>query len=354
MALKRSQITLSDDEMQAFFDEERVVTIATIGPNGRPHLMPLWYVVDKGLIAGWTFGKSQKVRNLERVPQATLQIEAGRDRYQELRGVMLECDVEILRDQADVEAIGLALARRYARAAGGRRRLRRGAGGGAQAGAQARGAALHPDARGELGPPKARRGLLRLLAGPRRSSRRYRRPDSSHQPVDDRSRIVRIRLPLRRRDTVRSRGVVSCGLARPAATGDCALAGADLTRSRSPGVGAGGMRRPARESSPAVASAEGAAFVGLGLSLAAAAERTGDIALAVLAASVHRGHPVDDWAGVAGRPAEPPHVQRVAAGAQDGQTQQDDRERRSESGAPAPREDRGPRGLARLGHLVSC
>ena len=129
MALKRSQITLSDDEMQAFFDEERVVTIATIGPNGRPHLMPLWYIVDKGLIAGWTFGKSQKVRNLERVPQATLQIEAGRDRYQQLRGVMLECNVEILRDQADVEAIGLALARRYAGLTGGRRRLRRGAGG---------------------------------------------------------------------------------------------------------------------------------------------------------------------------------------------------------------------------------
>ena len=160
MALKRSQITLSDDEMQAFFDEERVVTIATIGPNGRPHLMPLWYVVDKGLIAGWTFGKSQKVRNLERVPQATLQIEAGRDRYQELRGVMLECDVEILRDQADVEAIGLALARRYA-----------GLPAGADVSAEARAGVLKqapkrvglrftPDPRGELGPPKARRRLL--------------------------------------------------------------------------------------------------------------------------------------------------------------------------------------------------
>ena len=113
MALKRSQITLTDEEMQTFFEEERVVTLATIGPSGRPHLMPLWYVVDKGLITGWTFAKSQKVRNLERLPQATLQIEAGRDRYHELRGVMLECDVEILRDQADVEAIGLALARRY-------------------------------------------------------------------------------------------------------------------------------------------------------------------------------------------------------------------------------------------------
>ena len=113
MPLKRSQITMTDAEMQTFYDEERIVTCATIGPNGRPHLMPLWYVVDGGRIAGWTFGKSQKVRNLERRPEATLQIEAGRDQYAALRGVMLECDVEIVRDPAAVEAIGIALARRY-------------------------------------------------------------------------------------------------------------------------------------------------------------------------------------------------------------------------------------------------
>ena len=113
MALKRSQITLSEAEMQAFLEEERVVTCATIGPSGRPHLMPLWYIVDRGLITGWTFGKSQKAKNLERLPQATLQVEAGRDQYAELRGVMLECDVEIVRDPAAVEAIGTALTRRY-------------------------------------------------------------------------------------------------------------------------------------------------------------------------------------------------------------------------------------------------
>jgi PPOX class probable F420-dependent enzyme len=113
MALKRSQITLSDAELQQFLEEERIVTCASLGHNGRPHLMPLWYVVDNGLVTAWTFGKSQKVRNLERLPQATLQVEAGRDRYAELRGAMLECDVEILRDPASVEAIGLALARRY-------------------------------------------------------------------------------------------------------------------------------------------------------------------------------------------------------------------------------------------------
>ena len=113
MPLRRSQITMSEAEVQTFYQEERVVTCATIGSTGRPHLMPLWYVVDGGLICGWTFGKSQKVKNLERSPRATLQVEAGRDRYAELRGVMTECDVEILRDPASIEAIGLALARRY-------------------------------------------------------------------------------------------------------------------------------------------------------------------------------------------------------------------------------------------------
>src|SRR5262245_37635568 len=113
MPSRRSAIVMTEAEMQAFFAEERVATCATLGPNGRPHLMPLWYFVDEGLIMGWTFGKSQKVKNLERLPQATLQIEAGRDQYAELRGVMLECDVEILRDPQSVEAIGLALMRRY-------------------------------------------------------------------------------------------------------------------------------------------------------------------------------------------------------------------------------------------------
>jgi PPOX class probable F420-dependent enzyme len=113
MALKRSQIVMTDAEQQRFLDEERVVTCATMGPGGRPHLMPLWYVVDGGLVTAWTFAKSQKVRNLERRPQATLQVEAGRDRYAELRGVMLECDVEVVRDPAAVEAMIEAVWQHY-------------------------------------------------------------------------------------------------------------------------------------------------------------------------------------------------------------------------------------------------
>ena len=110
---RRDQITMSDDEVRAFLDEERVMTCATLGPSGWPHLMPLWYVVRDGTAWAWTFAKSQKVRNLERDPRATLQVEAGRDRYDQLRGVMLETEVTIHRDTDRVAELGLEIFARY-------------------------------------------------------------------------------------------------------------------------------------------------------------------------------------------------------------------------------------------------
>jgi PPOX class probable F420-dependent enzyme len=109
---RRDQIKMSDAEVGAFLDEERTVVCATVGRDGFPHLMPLWYVVRDGQLWSWTFAKSQKVRNLERDPRATLQVEAGSD-YAELRGVMLKCDVTIHRDTGTVAELGLELFSRY-------------------------------------------------------------------------------------------------------------------------------------------------------------------------------------------------------------------------------------------------
>jgi hypothetical protein len=110
---KRDQITMSDGDALAFLEEERIVTCASFGPRGWPHLMPLWYVVREGTLWSWTFAKSKKVRNLERDPRCTLQVEAGRDVYHELRGVMLECEVTIHRDLETVAGFGMELARSY-------------------------------------------------------------------------------------------------------------------------------------------------------------------------------------------------------------------------------------------------
>jgi PPOX class probable F420-dependent enzyme len=104
---------MSDDETRAFLSEQRTVTCATLGPRGWPHLMPLWYLLKDDEIWAWTYAKSQKVRNLERDARATLQVESG-DSYDQLRGVMLECDTVLHHDTPEVQAFGEALFERYA------------------------------------------------------------------------------------------------------------------------------------------------------------------------------------------------------------------------------------------------
>ncbi|HEX3509730.1 MAG TPA: pyridoxamine 5'-phosphate oxidase family protein [Solirubrobacteraceae bacterium] len=112
---------MSGHEVREFLLEERTVTCATAGPRGWPHLMPLWYVVrgpaDEPRLWAWTYAVSQKVRNLERDARASLQVEAG-EQYQELRGVMLECEVLIHRDPDTVAALGREIFARYGAARG--------------------------------------------------------------------------------------------------------------------------------------------------------------------------------------------------------------------------------------------
>ena len=97
MPSRRDQIKLTDEEQRELIDSERVVVVASMGPRGWPHLMPLWYVPRNGEIWIWTYAKSQKVKNLERDPRATLLIETGVS-YQELRGIQIEAESELIRD----------------------------------------------------------------------------------------------------------------------------------------------------------------------------------------------------------------------------------------------------------------
>ena len=114
MPSRRDQIKMTGDELRIFLAEQWIVQCATTGPRERPHLVPLWYVVDEALeLRGWTYAASQKAKNLERDPRATLGLDDG-IQYDELRGVMMECDVELERDAERVAGYGMALFERYA------------------------------------------------------------------------------------------------------------------------------------------------------------------------------------------------------------------------------------------------
>jgi PPOX class probable F420-dependent enzyme len=58
-------------------EEARNIWMATVRPDGRPHLVPVWFVVDAGRWYICTAPGSVKVRNLSQNPQVALALEDG-------------------------------------------------------------------------------------------------------------------------------------------------------------------------------------------------------------------------------------------------------------------------------------
>jgi PPOX class probable F420-dependent enzyme len=119
MANKRSNITMSPEEIRDFLAGPRTMNIATIGPNGRPHLVAMWYGFTGGAnyltgqVCFWTFGKAQKILNLQRNPAISALVEDGTPDYSKLRGVELEGTGRIITDFDEIVQIALSTSSRY-------------------------------------------------------------------------------------------------------------------------------------------------------------------------------------------------------------------------------------------------
>jgi PPOX class probable F420-dependent enzyme len=107
----RDRVRMSPEEVEAFLGAASKVQVATVNPDGSPHLTTLFHVVQDGRIAFWTYARSQKIRNLERDRRISCLVEDGRE-YAELRGVSITGTAELVRDEDGVRAIGTAVADR--------------------------------------------------------------------------------------------------------------------------------------------------------------------------------------------------------------------------------------------------
>jgi PPOX class probable F420-dependent enzyme len=112
MPSRRELIVMTEAEVGAYLDEQRVLNVATNGPSGHPHVVAMWFAMVDGRPSFWTFGKSQKVVNLRRDPRITGLIESG-DSYNELKGVELVGTARIVEDPDGILAIGRAVAAKY-------------------------------------------------------------------------------------------------------------------------------------------------------------------------------------------------------------------------------------------------
>ena len=106
---QRDRVAMTADEAAALLAESRKLQLATINPDGTPHLVTMFYVLLGGRIAFWTYRTSQKARNLARDPRLTCLVETGEE-YFELRGVQVAGRAQIVEDQAGILEIGRAVA----------------------------------------------------------------------------------------------------------------------------------------------------------------------------------------------------------------------------------------------------
>ena len=110
---RRNVIRMTDEEVHAFLIEGRILQVATIGRDGFPHLVALWYVLIDGEVAFWTYARSQKVVNLRRDSRLACMVETGTG-YGELRGVQIKGHGVINDDRAVVQRVGEEIWKRYA------------------------------------------------------------------------------------------------------------------------------------------------------------------------------------------------------------------------------------------------
>jgi PPOX class probable F420-dependent enzyme len=109
---RRDLIRMTDDEVRAFLHGRHTMNVATVNHDGSIHLVAMWYGFVGDDTAFWTFGKSQKIRNLERNPQITCLVEAG-ETYEQLQGVEIVGRAELVSDHDGRMAIGRSVFGRY-------------------------------------------------------------------------------------------------------------------------------------------------------------------------------------------------------------------------------------------------
>jgi PPOX class probable F420-dependent enzyme len=113
VANERAAIALTAAEVDELLRAARTLVLVTIGLDGLPHPVPMWYCVDEGG-AVWmrTYAASQKVQNLERDARFSALVETG-DRYDELRGAQLSGTVAVVDDVDTICEVVAGLLVRY-------------------------------------------------------------------------------------------------------------------------------------------------------------------------------------------------------------------------------------------------
>ncbi|KKL88339.1 hypothetical protein LCGC14_1925710 [marine sediment metagenome] len=94
------------EEREEFLRQANVAVLATVGPGGRAHAAPIWYLYEDGVFLMSTGRGSQKHRNVERDPEVTLVVDDRRVPYY---AVMVQGTAEVQPPLPDEARLRMAM-----------------------------------------------------------------------------------------------------------------------------------------------------------------------------------------------------------------------------------------------------
>jgi nitroimidazol reductase NimA-like FMN-containing flavoprotein (pyridoxamine 5'-phosphate oxidase superfamily) len=108
VAVPRSQLRLTEAELDDYLASQRTLRLATVDDDGVPHVVPLWFVWHAGAIWLNSLARSRRHRHLRDGRPVGLVVDDG-DRYEELRGVRITGVPEVVPDDDPVRTAAMEM-----------------------------------------------------------------------------------------------------------------------------------------------------------------------------------------------------------------------------------------------------
>lgn len=110
--MPRPDLAMTAEAVRAFLEDPHVGVLSTLDRRGFPHSVGIYYQPRGDEIWMWVYGKSQKVRNVERDNRCSVLVEAG-EPYVDLKGVLLRGRGRVERERELVFELGRDIYDRY-------------------------------------------------------------------------------------------------------------------------------------------------------------------------------------------------------------------------------------------------
>lgn len=112
MPIPRERLRLTPDELADLLASERTARVATVSPDGWPHVIPMWFVWSDGAVWVNSLVRSRRTRDIEHGSAAAVCVDTGVE-YAELRGAVLYGRFERADDAPGLDAIRAEFGRKY-------------------------------------------------------------------------------------------------------------------------------------------------------------------------------------------------------------------------------------------------